>query len=124
MAQRGHPKRVEVAARIPLERGEKSAQKARMKPWVTAAVGAVALAACATAQLSEREALAAGWSRVVIQPNGWGANPAEATRDLDRVMGIYTNQPGFRQDAYVKIIPISKNVFQADGRCSYLAPKR
>jgi len=63
-------------------------------------------------------------SRVVIQPNGWGNNPASARRDLDRVMRFYERRPGFRRDRYVKIIEIGRGKFQCDGRCSYLAPVR
>lgn len=63
-------------------------------------------------------------SRVIIQPNGWGNNAASAIRDLDRVMRIYEERPGFRRDRYVKIIEIGRGKFQSDGRCSYLAPTR
>lgn len=63
-------------------------------------------------------------SRVIIQPNGWGNNPASATRDLDRIMRFYEGRPGFRRDRYVKIIEIGRGKFQSDGRCSYLAPTR
>lgn len=63
-------------------------------------------------------------SRVVIQPNGWGNNPASARRDLDRVMRIYEGKPGFRRDRYTKIIEIGRGKYQCDGRCSYLAPVR
>jgi hypothetical protein len=63
-------------------------------------------------------------SRVIIQPNGWGTNPQSAIKDLDRVMGFYSDLPGFRRDRYYKVIEIGRGKFQADGRCSYLAPRR
>lgn len=64
------------------------------------------------------------WSRVVIQPNGWGRTPQSATKDLDRVMRIYEDQPGFRRDKYVAVVKVGRNMYQADGRCSYLVPKK
>lgn len=63
-------------------------------------------------------------SRVTIQPNGWGRTPAEATRDLDRVMSFYEKLPGFRRDRYVAVVHVGRDMYQADGRCSYLVPKK
>jgi hypothetical protein len=65
-----------------------------------------------------------GKGRVVIQPNGWGRTPAAATADLDRVMAIYKDFPGFQRDAYVAVVQVGRNMYQADGRCSYFAPSR
>lgn len=64
------------------------------------------------------------WSRVVVQPNGWGRTPEAATKDLDRVMRIYEDQPGFKRDRYVAVVKVGRNMYQADGRCSYLVPKK
>jgi len=59
-------------------------------------------------------------TRFICQPNGWGCTPEMAVSDLDRVMSLYDHEPGFRRDNYVSLIQIGKNVWQADGRCSFL----
>jgi len=64
----------------------------------------------------------AGWRRVIIQPNGWGQTKKQAISDLDRVMKHYEHRPGFRRDNYVAVVYVGRNKWQADGRCSYLAP--
>ena len=63
-----------------------------------------------------------GWKRVTIQPNGWGQTKAQAVKDLDRVMKLYEKKPGFRRDNYVAVVYVGRNKWQADGRCTYLAP--
>lgn len=61
--------------------------------------------------------------RVVIQPNGWGFSAEQATRDLERVMRLYDQRPGFVRDDYVGVVRFTDRHYQADGRCSYLVPK-
>ncbi|MEM1060055.1 MAG: hypothetical protein AAGK14_12465 [Verrucomicrobiota bacterium] len=76
----------------------------------------------ARAREKEREALAKGWRRVIIQPNGWGHTKETAVADLERVMNLYEDKPGYRRDNYVAVVYVGRNKWQADGRCSYLAP--
>ncbi len=71
---------------------------------------------------NESDLIAKGWRRVIIQPNGWGMTREQAIRDLDRVMRLYENEPGFRRYDYVSLVRISKRRYQSDGRCSFLAP--
>jgi hypothetical protein len=58
----------------------------------------------------------------VFLPNGAGATPDAALRDLDRIMAAYEKKPGFHRYAYYKIVQISKNQYQADGMCTWDAP--
>ncbi|MEM9444232.1 MAG: hypothetical protein AAGA18_02670 [Verrucomicrobiota bacterium] len=63
------------------------------------------------------------WVRVLIQPNGWGRTPEAAIADLERVMRIYQNKPGFILYDYKKVIAFSKYLYQCDGQCSYLTKR-
>lgn len=73
-------------------------------------------------QKAEAKGKYAGWRRVIIQPNGWGKTKAQAVKDLDRVMAWYEHRPGFRRDNYVAVVYVGRDMWQADGRVSYLAP--
>jgi hypothetical protein len=59
-------------------------------------------------------------ARFYAYPNGWGATPTAARRDLERVLSIYKNRPDYRIHPYVRIVPIARGVYQADGCCSFL----
>lgn len=61
--------------------------------------------------------------RVLIQPNGWGHTPERAIADLERVMRIYQDKPGFIRHPYKKVIHFSRNLYQCDGQCSYLVKR-
>jgi len=54
-------------------------------------------------------------------PNGWGSTPAQARLDLDRVMAIDADKPGFYRYPYVKIVQVGRNSYEADGMCTWNA---
>ncbi len=55
-------------------------------------------------------------------PNGWGNTPAAARHDLDRVLALYEYHPGYHRFAYVKIVQVARNSYEADGMCTWDAP--
>jgi len=55
-------------------------------------------------------------------PNGWGNTPAAARHDLDRVLALYAYHPGYRRFAFVKIVQVARNSYEADGMCTWDAP--
>ncbi len=61
-------------------------------------------------------------SRCYAYPNGWGSTPEAARKDLDRVMDIYKDRPGYFRHSYVKVVPVSKTQYEADGCVSFFAP--
>jgi hypothetical protein len=60
-------------------------------------------------------------NRFYAYPNGWGSTPEAARKDLARVLSIYKNRPGYKIHDYVRIVPIARGVYQADGCCSFWA---
>lgn len=58
-------------------------------------------------------------SRFYAYPNGWGGTPEAARKDLERVLAIYKDRPGYKIHDYVRIVPIARGVYQADGCCSF-----
>ena len=52
-------------------------------------------------------------------PNGWGNTPESATADLDRVIAVFADRPGFRRFDYIKVVQVGRGVYEADGMCTW-----
>ncbi|SDU28154.1 hypothetical protein SAMN05444156_3041 [Verrucomicrobium sp. GAS474] len=52
-------------------------------------------------------------------PNGWGNSPEAATADLDRVIAVFVDRPGFRRFDYIKVVAVGRGIYEADGMCTW-----